>query len=70
MSDYVEIHKPAVYRAIDAFKLAIATIKDREAVIVDLKAKADEDRLTIEGLTAALNMVFPPDVGASMGGLT
>jgi hypothetical protein len=69
MSDYVQIHKPAVYRAIDAFKQAIVAIKEREAEIADLEAKAAEDKLTIEALTAALNQVFPPDAGGSTGGV-
>lgn len=68
MSNHVQAHKPAVYRAIAAFDMAIAAIKDREAKIADLEARGVEDKLTIEALTAALDAKFPPDPGISMGG--
>lgn len=84
MSDYVEVHKPAVYRAIAAFDRAVSTLQERQARIAAMETQAAdcqkriaalealeaEHRLTIEGLTAALDARFPLDVGASMGGLT
>jgi acyl-CoA reductase-like NAD-dependent aldehyde dehydrogenase len=84
MSDYVQVHKPAVHRAIAAFDRAVSTLQERQNRIAALETQAAEDKgriaalealeaehkLTIEALTAALDAKFPPDVGASMGGLT
>lgn len=83
MSDYVEVHKPAVYRAIAAFDRAVSTLQERQARIAAMEAQSAEDkariaalealeaehRLTIEGLTAALDARFPLDVGGSTGGV-
>ena len=90
MSEHVQIHKPAVHRAIDAFNMAVAALRENETVIAGhlsraaedkaalaqrdariaaLEAVAAEDRIAIEALTAALNSVFPPDVGGSTGGV-
>jgi uncharacterized coiled-coil protein SlyX len=83
MSDYVQVHKPAVYRAIAAFDVAVSTLKERQSRISALEAQAAEDkgriaaleaidaehRLTIEALTAALDAKFLLDVGGSTGGV-